>query len=78
MFSQLATSLQEDPDLPPASRELFGSMWDSMFALFSVRLLRIIHVYMSMDLVQTCQHHLGLVAMNGMEDTTLQFFVLLQ
>jgi len=31
-----AKFIQEDSDLPPASRELFGSMWDSMFALFSI------------------------------------------
>lgn len=31
-----AKFIQEDDDLPPASRELFGSMWDSMFALFSI------------------------------------------
>lgn len=31
-----AKFIQEDPDLPPASRELFGSMWDSFCALFSI------------------------------------------
>lgn len=31
-----AQFIQDDPDLPNASRDLFRSMWDSMFALFSI------------------------------------------